>query len=142
MQGNSVFRAAYAAIFLYFVRRTVRKVQPYRGEGGNRFCAFLPFEEYSVMVGSSNSLDKLMLLVSDFVAQKFYVEVYDRKSFMSRDYALEPSRRTGWRGWPASRRNSEKISIFRIDSRLPEKLRDNIERTATIHGQDLKTTTF
>ena len=70
MQGNSVFRAAYAAIFLYFVRRTVRKVQPFR-TGGNRFCAFLPFDGYGVMVGSSNSLDKLMPLVSDYMSQKF-----------------------------------------------------------------------
>ena len=141
MQGNSVFRAAYAAIFLYFVRRTVRKVQPFR-TGGTRFCAFLPFDGYVVMVGSSNSLDKLMPLVSDYMSQKFYVEVYDRKTFMSRDYALEPLRRTGWRGWPASRRNSEKISIFQIDSRMPAKLRDDIEKTASRYGQDLKTTTF
>lgn len=141
MQANSVFNAAYAAIFLYFVRRTVRKVQPFRTRG-YRYCLFVPFNKTSVMVGSSDSVEALMPMVGELVQARYFVELYDRKKFISRDYGPYPKNNTGWRNWPPARRDAEKMSAFSITDPDINHHAAVMERISARHGQSPATTTF
>ena len=141
MLASSIFRAGYAAIFLHFARRTVRKVQPFPTDG-RRYCAFLPYSKFSVMAGSADDMQQLMPLVKELTEMGLVVEMYDRKKCLAMRF--NSSFHTSWQDWCPYNREKEKVSIFNLTAKHQESTQRNaqLERACARHGQTVKTTTF
>lgn len=77
-QLQPLFNAAYAAIFLYFARKTYRKLDPNIRRSRPRYVASLPFQNYNVIVGSSNRLCDLVAMVNEYAGKRnVVVEIID-----------------------------------------------------------------
>lgn len=73
-----VFNAAYAAIFLYFARKTYRRLDPSFRRSRPRYVVALPYKNYNVIVGSSNRLDDLVAMSNEYAGKRnVFVEIID-----------------------------------------------------------------
>lgn len=112
-----VFNAVYAAIFLYFARKTARKLSPCIIMRRTRYAVALPYLNYNVIAGSSNRLGDLVGLVNELAAYpKLLVEVIDTYRQHSVIYespvATEGDIRTKLSPMHPSHVAASKVSIF------------------------------
>ena len=108
-----LFNAAYLVIFLKFARKTYRKLNPYTLRFRRKYVLDIPYNDFIVTVGSSNSLEPMVKLANCILDKfpKLSLEFVDLskmfKSYVNPCHCNEATNiaevNSGWTGMPPKR---------------------------------------